>query len=208
MKVLLIEEDRLSAFELAQVLEPQSIEALIVHDLVTAESITANLQFDVILLNVELLKRSNFSCLTKLRLTANTPVILLASQGLESQCIKGLEVGATTTSPNRFNPRRWLLVSTLSNAEALTTGADSPSIHWMTCACCPGGFRPGIGDSRIELTPAECRLLRLLMTTKNNPLPRHTLPRRSVAERITSGPKSGRPCEQSSEEIGAPPNQG
>ena len=142
MKVLLIEEDRLSAFELAQVLEPQSIEALIVHDLVTAESITANLQFDVILLNVELLKRSNFSCLTKLRLTANTPVILLASQRLESQCIKGLEVGADDYIAKPFQPEALAARLNAIKRRSSDDGADSPSIHWMTCACCPGGFRP------------------------------------------------------------------
>ena len=39
----------------------------------------------------------------------------------------------------------------------------------------PSRFQAYIGESRIELTPAECRLLRLLMTKKNSPLPRQTL---------------------------------
>ena len=63
MNVLLIEEDRACAFELAQILEDQRIEALMVHDMVTAETLIENLTFDVILLNVMLVKRNNFSCL-------------------------------------------------------------------------------------------------------------------------------------------------
>ena len=180
MKVLLIEEDRLSAFELAQVLEPQSIEALIVHDVVTAESITANLQFDVILLNVELLKRSKFSCLTKLRLTSNTPVILLASQGLESQCIKGLEVGADDYIAKPFQPEALAARLNAIKRRSSDDRGRQPVYSLDDLCLLPGRLQARIGDSRIELTPAECRLLRLLMTTKNNPLPRHTLYREGL----------------------------
>ena len=89
MNVLLIEEDRLSAFELAQSLEKQSIEALIVHDVVTAESIIANITFDVILLNVYAPQTQQFQLSDHLRSTANTPDDFDVRQGLECHCIKG-----------------------------------------------------------------------------------------------------------------------
>ena len=61
MNVLLIEEDRVFAFEVAQILERRRIETLTVHDVVTAETLIENLTFDALLLNVMLVKRNNFS---------------------------------------------------------------------------------------------------------------------------------------------------
>ena len=180
MKVLLIEEDRLSAFELTQVLEPQSIETLMVHDVITAETITANLRFDVILLNVELLKRNNFSCLTGLRLAANTPVILMSRQGLEGQCVKGLEVGADDYIIKPFQPEALVARLNAVKRRCSDDASRQPVYSLDDLRLLPDRFQARIGDSRIELTPAECRLLRLLMTTKNNPLPRHTLYREGL----------------------------
>lgn len=84
MNVLLIEEDRVFAFEVAQILERQRIETLTVHDVVTAETLIENLTFDALLLNVMLVKRNNFSCLSRLRSTTRIPVILMSSEKLES----------------------------------------------------------------------------------------------------------------------------
>ena len=61
MNVLLIEEDRFSAFEIAQRLVKHRIEALMVNDVVTAETLIANLTFDAISLNAMLVKRNNFT---------------------------------------------------------------------------------------------------------------------------------------------------
>jgi len=175
MKVLLIEEDRVFAFELTQILELHGIEALAVHDVVTAETITANLSFDMILLNVVLLKRSNFSCLSRLRLTANIPVILMSSKRLESQSIKGLELGADDYIIKPFQPEALIARLNALRRRCSDNSGRQPVYSLDDLRLLPDRFQARIGDSKIELTPAECRLLQLLMTTKNNPLPRQTL---------------------------------
>lgn len=175
MNVLLIEEDRVFAFEVAQILEEQSIETLMVHDVVTAESLIANLTFDVILLNVTLVKRNNFSCLSRLRSTTSVAIILMSSEELESHCIRGLELGADDYLIKPFQQEA--LVARL-NAIKRRCSDDSSrhSVYSLDdLQLLPGQFQACIGDSKIELTPAECRLLRLLMTTKDSPLPRQTL---------------------------------
>jgi two-component system response regulator CpxR len=180
MNVLLIEEDRACAFELAQILGDQRIEALMVHDMVTAETLIENLTFDVILLNVMLVKRNNFSCLRGLRLTTNIPIILISAKGLESHCIRGLEIGADDYITRPFHPEP--LVARLNAIERRCSDDSSRrSVHSLDdLRLLPGRFQAYIGGSKIELTPAECRLLRLLMTTKTNPLPRQTLYREGL----------------------------
>ncbi len=168
MNVLLIEEDRACAFELAQILGDQRIEALMVHDMVTAETLIENLTFDVILLNVMLVKRNNFSCLRGLRLTTNIPIILISAKGLESHCIRGLKIGADDYITRPFHPEP--LVARLNAIERRCSDDSSRrSAHSLDdLRLLPGRFQAYIGGSKIELTPAECRLLRLLMTTKTN----------------------------------------
>ena len=175
MNVLLIEEDRIFAFEVAQILEERSIEALTVHDVVTAETLIAKLTFDVILLNVMLIKRNNFSCLSHLRSTTGIPIILMSSEGLESQCIRGLELGADDYITKPFQPKA---LAARLNAIWRRCSDDTSQhpVHALDdLRLLPGRFQACIGESRIELTPAECRLLQLLMTTRDNPLPRQTL---------------------------------
>lgn len=175
MNVLLIEEDRIFAFEVAQILEERSIEALTVHDVVTAETLIANLTFDVILLNVMLIKRNNFSCLSHLRSTTGIPIILMSSEGLESQCIRGLELGADDYITKPFQPKA--LAARLNAIwRRCSDDTNQHPVHALDdLRLLPGRFQACIGESRIELTPAECRLLQLLMTTRDNPLPRQTL---------------------------------
>ena len=104
MNVLLIEEDRFSAFEIAQRLEKHRIEALMVHDVVTAEALIANITFDAILLNAMLGKRNNFTCLSHLRSTTSTPIILMSAKEYECHCIKGVELGADDYIIAPFQP--------------------------------------------------------------------------------------------------------
>ena len=175
MNVLLIEEDRVFAFEVAQILEERSIKALTVHDVVTAETLIANLTFDVILLNVMLVKRNNFSRLSYLRSTTSVPIILMSGEALESHCIRGLELGAGDYLTSPFQPEA--LVARLNAIRRrCSDDTDQHPVHALDdLPLLPGRFQACIGESRIELTPAECRLLQLLMTTRDNPLPRQTL---------------------------------
>ena len=180
MNVLLIEEDRVFAFEVAQILERQRIETLTVHDVVTAETLIENLTFDALLLNVMLVKRNNFSCLSRLRSTTRIPVILMSSEKLESHCIKGLELGADDYLTLPFQPDA-LVARLNASKRRCSDETDQHPVHALDdLRLLPGRFQACIGDSRIELTPAECRLLRLLMTTKKHSLPRQTLYREGL----------------------------
>lgn len=180
MNVLLIEENRVCAFELAQILEAQRIEALTVHDVTTAETLIANLNFDLMLLNVALLKRNHFSCLKRLRFTTDIPVVLMSSEELESQCIKGLELGADDYITKPFQPKALVARLKAIRRRCYEDTGRHPVHSLDDLQLLPSRFQACIGDSRIELTPVECRLLGLLMTTKNNPLPRQTLYREGL----------------------------
>ena len=175
MNVLLIEEDRFSAFEIAQSLEKHRIEALMVNDVVTAETLIANLTFDAILLNAMLVKRNNFTCLNHLRSTTSTPIILMSAKEYECHCIKGVELGADDYIIAPFQPEP--LIARLNAITRRRSGDTAEhAVHALDdLRLLPSRFQAYIGESRIELTPAECRLLQLLMTKKNSPLPRQTL---------------------------------
>jgi len=103
--ILLIDDDLGLSELLAQLLELEGFELTLAHDGQAGLELALEQQFDLILLDVMLPKLNGFEVLKALRVSKQTPVLMLTARGDEIDRVVGLEIGADDYLPKPFNDR-------------------------------------------------------------------------------------------------------
>ncbi len=110
-KTILIVDDEAPIREMIAVaLEMAGYECLEADSAQTAHAVIVDRKPDLILLDWMLPGTSGIELARRLKrdeLTSAIPIIMLTAKGEEDNKIQGLEVGATTTSPNRSPRANW-----------------------------------------------------------------------------------------------------
>lgn len=104
-QILLIDDDLGLSELLAQLLELEGFDLTLAHDGQTGLELALDKQFDLILLDVMLPKLNGFEVLKALRVSKQTPVLMLTAKGDEIDRVVGLEIGADDYLPKPFNDR-------------------------------------------------------------------------------------------------------
>ncbi len=104
-QILLIDDDLGLSELLAQLLELEGFDLTLAHDGQTGLELALDKQFDLILLDVMLPKLNGFEVLKALRVSKQTPVLMLTARGDEIDRVVGLEIGADDYLPKPFNDR-------------------------------------------------------------------------------------------------------
>ena len=175
MQVLLIDDDKDFATGLAHYFAKNNINTVLAQDVAAGEQALSNLEFDAVLLDVMLPGQSGFDFLPTLREISSVPVIMLTALGEEDERVTGFELGADDYITKPFSAKE--LVARLRAIERRRTldQAEQSTYELDDLFLLPRQYKVRVGNSEIELTAVECRLLQLLMKSTERPLPRQTL---------------------------------
>jgi DNA-binding response OmpR family regulator len=115
--------------------------------------------YEVILLDVMMPGADGFTLLPEFAKYA--PVIMLTARGESDDRVRGLELGARDYVPKPFNPRELLL--RIRSVSGRTTGSNARSLALGALRIFPEELKATLGETTLELTSFEFRLLEALM---------------------------------------------
>jgi DNA-binding response OmpR family regulator len=164
MRILLVEDEKLLARALAEILRRNNYAVDLAHDGEEGLYLALSGVHDIIILDIMLPRRDGLSVLSELRASGSaTPVLMLTALGQTTDKVRGLDAGADDYLPKPFHARELLarlralgrrreeLVST----GCIVCGDISFDPHTLTVRC---------GEHRCHLTRKESQLLEILAT--------------------------------------------
>ncbi len=163
MKALVVDDDRVLADVLAFTLRREGFEVLRAFDGESALRCWHDEQPDFIVLDVNLPKLDGFTVCQRIRLQADTPILLLTVRHEEDDIVRGLELGADDYITKPFSPRQ--LVARIQAILRRSGKASAPTIRQVGLLTLdPSRREMHLGSSEpISLTPLESRLLDYLI---------------------------------------------
>ena len=177
MKILIVEDDAAIRLELARFLEKYGYTCLCPADFTGIAAKAAETQPDLALLDINLPCQDGFSLCRQLRespQTAGLPIIMLTSRTSDFDELLGLRVGADDYVTKPFNPQ--VLLARIQNLLARTAAPEAGAVlthKGLTLYVLQAKMR--CGDKEAELTRNELGILRLLMRSKGNVIPRDAI---------------------------------
>lgn len=109
MKILIIEDERLLAGSIKDLLEIQGFEAEAVYDGETGFTYAGTGIYDLIILDVMMPELDGFSTCREIRKFKEIPVIMLSARGEEYDKIHGFELGIDDYVVKPFSPRELMM---------------------------------------------------------------------------------------------------
>lgn len=166
MKILLVEDNQLTAELLATALSSQHYAVDVVGDGEEAWRIIDSYVYDLILLDIMLPKRDGISLCRLLRSQGiQTPVILLTAQDDATNKVMGLDAGADDYITKPFDLQEVLArIRALLRRGAL---ALPPHLKWNLLSLDPSTCEVTWSGKPLHLTPKEYALLELFMRNNN-----------------------------------------
>lgn len=177
-RILLVDDDTGLAAMLAEILQLHGFEVESVTHGETALERIASMPPDLVVLDVMLPGMSGFEVLTRLRQTSEVPVIMLTARGGESERIAGLTGGADDYLAKPFNPLELTARIRAILKRAAASDASTPGHTALTAGSLRldlKRFELWTDDRLIALTPAEIRVVEVLMRRHGEVLSRSEL---------------------------------
>lgn len=175
-KILIVEDDRNIMTGLVDNLEPEGYSVILARDGREALTQAKEKSPDLIILDIMLPKLNGFEVCKELKLQGNqAPVIILSAKAQESDKVLGLELGADDYVTKPFSPRE--LVARVK-AILRRVASGSRVEDFLELDGIKIDFRKYMifkDDREISLTAAECKILKMLVSARGEPVSRHTL---------------------------------
>jgi DNA-binding response OmpR family regulator len=176
-KILLVEDDHALAMGTTYTLKAEGYEVEHAMNLAQAREKLSSSDFALILLDVMLPDGDGFSYLEELSSKGNTiPVIFCTAVGDESNIVRGLDLGADdyVTKPYRVKELLSRIAAVLRRQERVMKAAanssaelaDDKEVSFGTHKFNIDSFRLYNGETLVDCTPAELRLLREFVRNK------------------------------------------
>jgi DNA-binding response OmpR family regulator len=183
--LLIVDDDSELCTMLAEYLGPEGFLT------VTAGSGPAGLEqlgraaVDLVVLDVMLPELSGFEVLRRIRATSRVPVVMLTARGEEVDRVVGLEMGADDYLAKPFSPRELVarVRAVLRRIPCDGQGADGLMV-WGPLRLDLRARRALVGDSDLELTSAELRILDLLVRADTRTVTREELMTLALGRRL------------------------
>ena len=171
MKILVVEDELKTADYLRQGLSESGYVVDVVNHGVDGSHLAQEIQYDLILLDINLPGMDGWAVLQSIRNRGDIPVLILTARGLLNDKIKGFDLGADDylVKPFQF-PELLARVRRLLQRGVRTTVPDEVRIADLELD--PGRHRAFRGGTRIDLTAKEFALLHLLMRRSGEVLTR------------------------------------
>lgn len=170
MRILVIEDEKKVAGFIKTGLEQESYAVDIAYDGIEGEHFAQANEYDAVILDIMLPKKSGFEVLKELKaLGVKAPVLLLTARDSVEDRVKGLDLGADDylTKPFAFE-------ELLARLRVLMRrgGYGSPALKFADLSLDPATRKARRGDVEIELTVKEYALLEYLLRHPNRVLTR------------------------------------
>jgi len=164
MKVLVVDDDRVLADVVAFTLRRDGFDVIQAYDGAAGLQRWTNDHPDLIILDVNMPKMDGFEVCRRIRLEAETPIILLTVREEEDDIVSGLEIGADDYIIKPFSPRQ-LVARVKTILRRAGRQAPALTLHIGDLKLVPGKRELVLGpDSEpLSLTPLENHLLECLM---------------------------------------------
>jgi two-component system phosphate regulon response regulator OmpR len=162
--LLVVDDDRRLRALLQRYLLESGFRVTTASDAAEARSHLANLDFDLIVLDVMMPGESGLDLTTSIRQHSDVPVLLLTARGTPEDRIAGLERGADDYLPKPFEPRELVLRIQRVVARARRPEPESVQPKTLKFGDCIFDAERGELTRRgvyVHLTAAEVQLLRL-----------------------------------------------
>ncbi len=147
-----------------------------------ARQLLANMEFDLLVLDVMMPGESGLDFARDLRRTSSVPILMLTARGDPADRIAGLEQGADDYLPKPFEPRELLLrINALLRrvqAAAPSAAATAQPVRMGAALFDPEGGRLTKAGKPVKLTGAEQALLQLFAAHAGRPFSRTDLCKR------------------------------
>ncbi|HHV09409.1 MAG TPA: response regulator transcription factor [Clostridiales bacterium] len=175
-QLLIVEDDRDLSRGLCLALKDQELQIIPCFDLKSARAQLASCKLDLVLLDINLPDGSGLALLHEIKSKSDLPVILLTANDTEMDVVTGLEYGADDyiTKPFSLAILRARVKTQLRHGTHGTAPTSKPLAI--------GGYRFDFehmaffkGDTAIELSKTEQKLLRLLVENRGVTLSRAVL---------------------------------
>jgi DNA-binding response OmpR family regulator len=170
-KILVIEDEPTIAMGLEDDLRLEGHEVEVVADGLAGETAARSGRHDLILLDLMLPSKDGLSVCRTLRAAGvRTPIIMLTARGQDIDKIVGLDVGADDYVTKPFSPGE-LVARINAVLRRVADAASLPPIFTTGDLVVDfGRFEVTRGDSRIDLTALEFKLLRALIERRGHVL--------------------------------------
>ncbi len=172
-KILLVEDDHALAMGTTYTLKAEGYEVEHAMNLAQAREKLSSSDFALILLDVMLPDGDGFSYLEELSSKGNTiPVIFCTAVGDESNIVRGLDLGADdyVTKPYRVKELLSRIAAVLRRQEramqSVSNNMEETEVVFGTHKFNIDSFRLYDGETLVDCTPAELRLLREFVRNK------------------------------------------
>src|SRR2546429_6327484 len=163
-KLLIVDDDHELCSMLVEYLGPEGFATETVGSGPKALERLGRSAVDLVVLDVMLPELSGFEVLRRIRAGSRVPVIMLTARGEEVDRVVGLEMGADDYLAKPFSPRELVarVRAVLRRMPGEGQGVHGP-ILWGPLRLDLRARRAEIGESDLELTSAELRVLELLV---------------------------------------------
>lgn len=177
MKILIIEDERLLAGSIKDLLEIQGFEAEAVYDGETGFTYAGTGIYDLIILDVMMPELDGFSTCREIRKFKEIPVIMLSARGEEYDKIHGFELGIDDYVVKPFSPRELMMrvkvVISRNNKKDVRDGHEIFQAEGLVVDFT--GRTVTVDGKRVEMSPKEYELLFYLVRNRNIALDREKL---------------------------------
>lgn len=176
MKILIVEDDLALSDVLAFTIRRAGFEVLTAYDGLGAISLWEQEDPGLILLDLNLPKMDGLRVCRHIRLTSQTPIIILTVRGGDDAIISGLELGADDYIVKPFSPSQLVarMRAVLRRARALPV-AGTLTVGKLALDRSRNELQHASQTEPIRLTPLETRLLEALMLHAGQTLSTETL---------------------------------
>ena len=184
MKVLIAEDDRHTRRGLAEVLESEGYEVVTAGDGMTAMKLFRECSPDFVCLDIMMPASSGYEVCKWIRTQSpDLPIIFISAKAEEVDRLVGFELGADDFIMKPFSVRE-VLARVRAVSRRCYAQHESPSEEFTLddLRVIPAELRARRGDSVMELSPRDVRLLQLLYDNAGKALDRHTLFRHAWGE--------------------------
>lgn len=172
-KILLVEDDSALAVGLKYSMEKENYTVIAATGVKDGFSKFTADSFDLVVLDIGLPDGTGFDLCTKIRSESNVPILFLTACDEETNVVMGLDMGGDEyiTKPFRLRELMSRIKALLRRSGKKSGGIIESCGYKLRCDDC----RMFHGEEEIPLTPAEFRLVYLLISNPNRTLTRSQL---------------------------------
>lgn len=172
MTILIVDDEVLIRNVIKEYLLNEGYKVLEAKDGFDALRVISDNKVDLIVLDIMMPKMDGFTCLSEIRKTKNTPVIMLSARKEEIDKLNSFDLGVDDYVTKPFSPKE--LVARVK-AHLKRTTSNNENYTYKNLIVDYKGRKVTINDKEVNLTPKEYELLTYFIKNKGIALSREQL---------------------------------